>query len=85
MNFGIHDFNSSMVRLKAFEKPSLRFGIGFQFQYGAIKSVLELGNIYCHIYFNSSMVRLKEDDELVRRSTLLFQFQYGAIKRSNHF
>ena len=77
-------FNSNMVRLKVGEKNAdSRVVKSFQFQYGAIKSVivvLKPSSIPC---FNSNMVRLKviiTVDGLIMPPP--FQFQYGAIKRS---
>ncbi len=54
------DFNSNMVRLRATTAPFSPVPVIFQFQYGAIKSLvqstLELGKFY----FNSNMVRLRD-------------------------
>ena len=57
----IYDFNSSMVRLKEINtiaiSPQVKI---FQFQYGAIESVVPSSTIFSHPHFNSSMVRLKD-------------------------
>ena len=55
------NFNSNMVRLKAFGNYcySMTFG-EFQFQYGSIKSVDATYKVLLLLYFNSNMVRLKE-------------------------
>ncbi len=55
-------FNSSMVRLGGDIDPTLPVAIGFQFQYGAIGSVIQWDIKLSELSFNSSMVRLGVSD-----------------------
>ena len=76
-----YSFNSSMVRLKGFERENINIIELFQFQYGAIKGQLARARSDASISsFNSSMVRLKDPEYIYRITTIKFQFQYGAIK-----
>ena len=54
----------------------------FQFQYGAIESIIQCAEYIVHpTDFNSSMVRLKVDVPFMSIVPSIFQFQYGAIER----
>jgi len=56
----LKDFNSNMVRLKVTsEAGTLWYIKTFQFQYGSIKSLLQVYTSMVGSYFNSNMVRLK--------------------------
>ena len=58
----------------------------FQFQYGAIKSLLIPEATLYVSYFNSNMVRLRERiKKKDLKQTKIFQFQYGAIKSEDSF
>ena len=52
----------------------------FQFQYGAIKSALNIASEIFPISFNSNMVRLRVNLPNSVNTPFKFQFQYGAIK-----
>jgi len=81
-SFGITDFNSNMVRLKAAEYNDKIRELRFQFQYGSIKSV---GKPNCTNYsteFQFQYGSIKRNPSPRSGKSLpLFQFQYGSIKR----
>ena len=71
-----------MVRLKVYALPTIRaVRIVFQFQNGAVKSLIAVSGGVAIGSFNSKMVRLKVtgiwSDNL---SVVGFQFQNGAVK-----
>ena len=69
-----------MVRLKATKLLEIPIQRKFQFQYGAIKSIVAKMMKKEVADFNSSMVRLKVTKNCKVFKVTRFQFQYGAIK-----
>ena len=73
-----------MVRLKDYflQNASILSQM-FQFQYGSIKSPMQVTLFPLENCFNSNMVRLKVSERMDNVFQLqMFQFQYGSIKSS---
>ena len=78
------DFNSSMVRLKAYKVDGIIMTDSFQFQYGSIKSTQVLISHRLFSHFNSSMVRLKAPFE-VYIPTPLPHFNSSMVRLKGYF
>ena len=76
------NFNSSMVRLRAWIKESALSRMStFQFQYGAIESIMDIPEQVCNCKFQFQYGAIERLYIPTSYETIMeFQFQYGAIE-----